>query len=137
MDYEECRYCLEIIENNKVYDINSNVLIFCKNCFDIIKEDKKKFIYKLLQENCLASIKRMLIEGIPYLVFNEYSELYDEKKNEINNIYDILKREKIIHCNFLIKKLFETLAPSEIIDNNNIISIRTNSIQLFEEFQLI
>jgi hypothetical protein len=123
----DCCICYnEIFESNLVFH-KSEIINTCKDCINLFKNEKKNFINKFMIEDCLKSIKRMVNNGIPIYVLENYEELYDNDNREINNIYTYIEKERIIECNKKIK--------NESYENNE--SFKDKVIDIFIEYGLI
>jgi hypothetical protein len=123
----DCSICYNEIQiSNQIYN-NDEKLDICRDCLFSMKNQKLKFVNNFIIEDCLKSIKRMLEKGIPFVILDNYDNLYDFDKNEVNNIYSNDKKDKIVECN---KELKEIL-------NYNQDHIKEKAIEIFEKFSLI
>jgi hypothetical protein len=99
----ECFICCEEInDNNKVITEKDKVYEFCLNCVYHIRDTKiNKFIKDFEKEDCLASIKRMIKKGIPFMVDDNKLFIYHKNKNiSFLTSTDIIK--KIIDLNYIL-----------------------------------
>lgn len=122
-----CSICYnEIQSSNQVYN-NNEKLDICKECLLSMKEQKLKFVHTFIIEDCLKSIRRMLEKGIPIVILDNYTDLYDIDKNELNNLYSGYMKEQILECN---KKLKD-------IANKDEIDIKEKALEIFKKFNQI
>ena len=79
----ECIICYEEInEENKVITDKNNIYEYCFTCVQYLKNTKiNKFIEDFKKEDCLASIKRMIRKGIPFMVDDKNLFIYHKNKN--------------------------------------------------------
>jgi len=120
----ECIICCEEIDNNnQVITENDKIYDFCLNCVCYIKETKiNKFIKDFEKEDCLASIKRMIKKGIPFMVDDNKLSIYHKNKNiSFLTSNEIVK--KIIDINY---KLIDILDLEDDFIKEEALKIITN-----------
>jgi len=93
----ECIICYEEInEENKVITDKNNIYEYCFTCVQYLKNTKiNKFIEDFKKEDCLASIKRMIRKGIPFMVDDSKLFLFYQGKD----ISFLSSNEKILDIN--------------------------------------
>lgn len=100
----ECLICCEEInDDNKVVTEKEENYHFCLNCVCYIRETKiNKFIKDFEKEDCLASIKRMIKKGIPFMVDDNKLFIYHKNKNiSFLTSTDIIKKIIDTNCKLL------------------------------------
>lgn len=118
--YNEIQIINQVCNNNEKLDI-------CKECLLSMKEQKLKFVHTFVIEDCLKSIRRMLEKGIPLVILDNYTDLYDIDKNELNNLYSGYQKEQILKCNKELK---------EIADKDET-EIKQKALEIFRKFDQI
>jgi hypothetical protein len=102
----ECTICCEEINDiNKVITDKNNIYEYCFTCVQYFKNIKiNKFIEDFKKEDCLASIKRMIRKGIPFMVDDSKLFLFYQGKN-ISFLSSTENIKKILDINEKLKDI--------------------------------
>jgi hypothetical protein len=122
----DCVCCLmDITNENRILKHDNTLFDYCYDCFTNIAVIQKNYSKKIFEEDCLKTIRNLLIKGIPLYVFVEEQQgLYVNGKN-INNLYST--KEEIYNICEMNKEL-------KILSENSGDMIKEMVLKVFEKY---